>query len=87
MENKTQVYIYTSEWCNFCHSEMDWLTKLGISFEEKSIEDEKTQNELKDRLGGELPGTPITVIGEDVISGFDRPKIIAALEKYGLKQS
>ena len=83
---KENVVIYTTPWCNTCHSLMDWLTKIEVSYEEKNIEDEAVKAEMLEKLKDGFPGTPLTIIGEEAIQGFDRPAILAALDKYGLKK-
>ena len=85
MEDKAKVVVFTTPWCNICHSMMDWMTKTGIQFEERNLEDESVKEDIMGRMEGQFPGAPIVEIGEDIIQGFDRPKILSTLEKYGLK--
>ena len=81
-----QVTVYSTSWCAFCHTETQWLDKLGVKFTVKDVEaDEAAMEELKSKNGGNFQGVPVTDIGGDIILGFDRPKLQAALEKHGLK--
>ncbi|MBQ3325601.1 glutaredoxin family protein [Candidatus Saccharibacteria bacterium] len=66
------VKVYSTSWCPYCHAEMDWLDELGVKYEEVDAEDM------------ELSSIPVTEIGDEKIVGFDRPAILAALEKAGI---
>jgi glutaredoxin len=64
---------------------MQWLEKLGVNFVAKDIEaDEAAMEELKTKNGGDYSGVPVTDIGGEIILGFNRPALQAALEKYSL---
>lgn len=82
----SKVTVYSTSWCAFCHTEMQWLDKLGIPYEAKDIEaDEDANKELLEKLGGNFQGVPVTDIGGEIILGFDRPKLQKTLETQGLK--
>jgi len=84
-DDTKKVTIYTTSWCAFCATEKQWLDRLGVAYESKNIEeDEAANNELLDKVGGNFQGVPVTDIAGDVIFGFDRPKLQAALEKNQL---
>lgn len=79
------VTVYSTPWCAFCRTEKQWLESLGVSFNSRDIEeDESAKDELLDKLGGQFQGVPTTIIGDEIIIGFDRPKLQAALEKNKL---
>lgn len=80
-----KVTVYSTSWCAFCHTEMDWLKKLGVDFEAKDIEaDPAARDELLDKNGGNFQGVPVTDIAGELILGFDRPKLEDALRKNDL---
>lgn len=80
-----QVTVYSTSWCAFCHTEMQWLDKLGVPYVAKDIEaDEAAMEELKAKNGGNYQGVPVTDIAGEIILGFDRPKLQAAIEKNKL---
>lgn len=82
-----QVTVYSTSWCAFCHTEMQWLEKLGVAFVAKDVEaDEAAMEELKAKNGGDFSGVPVTDIAGEVILGFNRPALQAALEKNDLLQ-
>lgn len=80
-----KVIIYSTTWCAFCKTERQWLEHLGVAYDYKNIEeDEQAHNELVEKTDGNIAGVPITDIGGDIILGFDRPKLQAALTAHGL---
>ncbi len=83
-----KVTVYSTSWCAFCHTEMQWLDKLGVAYEAKDVEaDPAAMEELKVKNGGEFQGVPVTDIAGEIILGFNRPALQAALEKNGLQPS
>lgn len=83
-DKKPQIIIYGASWCAYCHSEMQWLDKLGFSYIYKDIEaDEAAYDELTEKSGE--PNVPVTDIAGEIISGFDRPKIQNAIKAHGIE--
>jgi glutaredoxin-like YruB-family protein len=81
----SKVVIYSTNWCAFCKTEKQWLDSLNVDYIEKNIETDKAaEQELLQKLNGNFQGVPVTDIAGDVILGFDRPKLQAALEKNKL---
>jgi len=73
------ITIYSAGWCAFCHAAKDYLDKIGIKYTDKDVEsDPKFTQELVDKSG--QMGIPVLDINGDIIIGFDRPKIDAALK-------
>ena len=80
-----QVIIYRTSWCAFCHTEMQWLDKLGIPYVAKDIEaDEAANTELMEKINGDFRGVPVTDVAGDIILGFDRPKLQDAIKAHGI---
>ena len=81
-----QVTIYSTTWCAFCHTEAQWLDKLGIPYVKKDIEEDKeAYEELMKKSGGAYSGVPVTDIGGDLILGFDRPKLQDAMKAHNIE--
>lgn len=81
-----QITIYSTSWCAFCHTEMQWLDKLGIPYIAKDIEADKVAyDELMTKSGGNFSGVPVTDIAGDLVLGFDRPKIQDAIKKHEIQ--
>jgi glutaredoxin 3 len=56
---------------------MDYLSQKGVSYTSKDIASDDAAFEEFAKLNS--PGTPTIVIDNEVIIGFDRPRIDAAL--------
>jgi len=64
---------------------MQWLEHLGIPFEAKDIEaDEEAFKEYKTKVEEGFSGVPVTDIAGDIVKGFDRPKIQAAIAAHNI---
>jgi glutaredoxin-like YruB-family protein len=75
----TQIIIYSADWCAFCHAAKDYLDKKGIAYTDKDVEAEQSSaQEAMDKSG--QTGIPVIDIDGQIIIGFDRPKIDAALK-------
>lgn len=86
MTDTVKVIVYSTSWCAFCHTEIQWLEKLGVDFVVKDIEADKTAyKELMSKNGGSFSGVPVTDIAGELVLGFDRPKIQTAMEKANIK--
>lgn len=72
------VVIYSADWCGFCRAVKEYLDGKGVKYTEKNIEQDPKYAEESVAKSGQM-GIPVTIIGENVIVGFDRPKIDAAL--------
>ena len=84
-DNSAQVTVYSTSWCAFCHTEMEWLKKLGVDFNMKDIEaDPAARDELLSKNGGNFQGVPVTDIAGELVLGFDRPRLEDALRKNKL---
>lgn len=79
----SKVTIYTAGWCAFCHAAKEYLDKLGVKYNDKDVEkDPKNAQESVEK--SHQMGIPVLEIGGEIIVGFDRPKIDAALKSAKL---
>ncbi len=61
----------------FCNRTKEFLSQHGIRFEERDVSsDEAALDELQKRG---LMTTPVTLIGDEVVVGFDRAKLAQLL--------
>lgn len=74
-----QVIVYSADWCAFCHAAKDYLDKKGIQFEERDVETNPEYATEAVTKSGQR-GIPVLDINGEIIVGFDRPKIDAALQ-------
>ena len=74
------ITIYSTTWCGFCKMAKKYFDDKGIKHTDKDIElDPAAQLELIKKLDGNFRGVPVIDIDGQIILGFDRPKIDAAL--------
>ena len=86
MNDTANVTVYSATWCAFCHAAKDYFDKLGVKYTDKDVEKEPANGlEAVDKSGQR--GIPVIDIAGDIIIGFDRPRIDAALKKHQLLKS
>lgn len=74
-----EIIVYSSDYCAPCRLVKQHLKSKGHEYVEKNVShDEEGKKELF-ALG--LSTLPVTVIGEEVIKGFDAAALDAALAK------
>lgn len=79
------VTVYGTPWCAFCKTEKQYLEHLGVSFTSRDIEEQPEYKDQLDKLlGGNFTGVPVTTIGDEIVTGFDRRKIDELLRTKGL---
>jgi glutaredoxin 3 len=74
-----QVTVYSATWCAFCHAAKDYLDKKGVAYIEKDVDSDKAIAQESMDISGQT-GIPVLNINGQIIVGFDRPKIDAALQ-------
>lgn len=71
------VYIFGRDECGFCKALFAWINGEGIKYEYLNIVEDKQAKELYDQVTkkhGATKVTPITVVGERIIVGFNGPE-------------
>ena len=67
-----QVVVFTMTGCPHCAGVKAYLEEKGIAFSERNVlEDDQAMADFR-ALG--FRGTPVTLVGEEAIVGFDREK-------------
>lgn len=75
----SEVIVYSTSWCGFCHQLKNWLKEQDIQFKDIDIEeDQQAAKEVVEAT--KQMGVPVTKVGDQYIVGFDRPKLEAALK-------
>ena len=78
MSDTKKVIVYSTTWCGFCKMAKQYFDSKKIAYTEVNIEeDEAAARQIVEEPG--QMGVPVIRIGKEVIVGFDRPKIDAAL--------
>jgi len=72
------VEVYSTPTCMYCNLLKDFLKEKEVEFTEINVaEDEEKRNYIVEKSG--QMGVPVTIIGEEVIVGFNQAKITEAL--------
>lgn len=72
------IIVYSADWCAFCHAAKDYFKRLGIKFEERNVEENPQYLQESVEKSGQR-GIPVIDIDGQIIVGFDRPRIDAAV--------
>lgn len=79
----TQVTLYTTPSCVFCHMVKEYLKSRKVLFNEVDVwADQEAARTLMAKTG--MAAVPVTEIGEEAIVGFDRQRIDDALRAHKL---
>lgn len=78
MSDTPQVTVYSATWCAFCHAAKDYLDKKGVKYTDKDVDSDRAIAEESMKISGQT-GIPVLNINGQIIVGFDRPRIDAAL--------
>lgn len=79
----SKVIVYSATWCAFCHAAKEYFDKKGVKYDDKDVEKEPGAGLEAVTKSGQR-GIPVIDIAGEVIVGFDRPRIDAALSSHGL---
>lgn len=78
----SKVIVYSTPTCHFCHMAKDFFKEKGVEFEDFNVAtDLEKRKEMFDKSG--QMGVPVILIGNDLIVGFNKPKIV---ELLGIKE-
>lgn len=70
----TQVTIYSTPSCHFCHAAKDFFKENNVTFTDIDVAaDIEKRKEMIDMTG--QMGVPVIRIGDDVVVGFDEAKL------------
>ena len=72
--NTTQVQIYSTPSCHFCHMAKEFFTANNVAFTDYNVaSDLEKRKEMIDKSG--QMGVPVITIGDQFVVGFDEPRI------------
>ena len=75
MENVT---IYSTESCHFCHMAKDFFAENNVAFTDFNVGVDTDKRKEMIEKSGQM-GVPVIVIGNNVVVGFNKPKIVELL--------
>ncbi|OGG60248.1 NrdH-redoxin [Candidatus Kaiserbacteria bacterium RIFCSPHIGHO2_02_FULL_50_50] len=70
----SQVKIYSTPTCHFCHMAKDFFTENKVEYTDYNVAEDLEKRQEMREITGQM-GVPVIMIGENVIIGFDEPKI------------
>lgn len=73
-----QVIVYSTTWCGFCKMAKQYFDSKNVKYTEIDVEQDRDAAMKMVEESGQM-GVPVIRIGKELIVGFDRPKIDAAL--------
>jgi glutaredoxin 3 len=78
-DKQSQVTIYGTTWCGFCHTAKDYLNQKGVAYKYIDIEEDmNAANYIV--LKTNQRGVPVIQVNNEFIVGFDKPKLNTLLK-------
>lgn len=75
------VTVYTTNTCPYCDQAKDYLRANNVPFEEKDVASDRAAAMEMIRRSGQQ-GVPVIATADEVILGFDKPKLARLVSKY-----
>lgn len=77
------ITIYSTKTCPYCKMEKDYLDSKGVKYTNIFVDEDEKKAEEMIKFSGQM-GVPVTVVADEagkqnIIVGFDRPKLNALL--------
>ena len=69
-----KVTVYSTPTCHFCHMAKDYFKEKGVEFEDYNVAEDLDKRQEMIEKSGQM-GVPVIFIGEDMLIGFDKPRI------------
>jgi mycoredoxin len=78
--NPKRVLMVSAEWCGYCQRQIADFKSAGVGYTVLDFDQHEGRSLVAD-LGGR--GVPLTVIGDEVINGYNRPLLKQQLAAIG----
>lgn len=72
------VTIYSTPTCHFCHMAKDFFKEKNVAYTEYDVAGNLEKRKEMVEKSGQM-GVPVIVIGDELIVGFNKPKIAQLL--------
>ena len=82
-KEEAKIIVYSATWCAYCHQAKKYFDHLGVKYIDKDVEQDHAAMGEAVAKSGQM-GIPVIDINGDIIMGFDKPKIDAALKNHHL---
>lgn len=76
------VVTYTDPACGHCRQLKKYLADAGVAYRDRNVTADPDAAADLHRL--DAPGVPVTLVGPDVVVGFDRERLTEALQSNGV---
>lgn len=73
-----KVTIYSTQTCHFCHMAKDFFKEKNIAFEDFDVGVDTVKRQEMVQKSGQM-GVPVIMIDDQLIVGFNKPKIVELL--------
>ena len=70
----SSVVIYSTPVCHFCQAAKDFFKENNVAYTEFDVAADAAKREEMIEMTGQM-GVPVIRIGDDVVIGFDEPKV------------
>lgn len=77
------VTVYSAVWCAYCHAAKSYFDKIGVKYTDLDVERDPANATAAVQKSGQM-GIPVIDIDGEIIIGFDKPRIDAALKAHKL---
>jgi glutaredoxin-like YruB-family protein len=74
-----KVSIYSTPTCVYCHAAKEFFKEHGVEYEEFNVATNLEKRKEMVEKSGQM-GVPVIAIGDQLIVGFDEPRIAELLE-------
>ena len=72
------VTIYSTPTCHFCHMAKDFFKENNVAYTEYNVGSDLEKRKEMIEKSGQM-GVPVIIIGDDLLVGFNEPKIAELL--------
>ncbi|MFA7315762.1 MAG: glutaredoxin family protein [Candidatus Paceibacterota bacterium] len=72
------VIIYSTPSCHFCHMAKEFFKEKNIAYEDFNVAEDHEKRQEMIQKSGQM-GVPVIQIGNNLIVGFNKPKIVELL--------
>lgn len=76
-----EIVVLATEWCGYCKQLRAGLDTAGVKYRVLDVEDGGEGEKAYHAVGGR--GVPVTVIGQDVVHGYNAPRLTSLLKSLG----
>ncbi len=73
-----KITIYSTPTCHFCHMTKDFLKEKGIGFTDYDVAHDLAKRQEMIQKSGQM-GVPVILVGDELIIGFDKERLVSTL--------